>query len=666
MRQALAQLLDSRRIIVFASVLTFALGLFFTFVWSPLPWGWEGIDHYHDMAIRLASGKSFATTDVPWGYAYFLAAFYAVFGIHAWVPLVAQVTLNAFVPILLYRLVSPLGGHRIAALAALVCAVFSFNTVYASTQSTDSVSTVLFLAALVFAVEGRRSGRWTPFIIAGALGGLVAQFRPNLLLFPPVIAAAYLLEPPRVRQKIAHVAVYLGAAALVLAPWVIRNYRLMHVFLPTSTHGGVQLWYGTLQTGPYLESRADNPRKEFEGGAFDYTSVVDEPLIVFAPRPTCRATPAEVTLTYWTDRDSTVRRLEGTDDPEHGVKFVIPPQGEPTAIYYYFDAKWPWSTEPVPTPPGGRDRPAVFFVSTDHYGDLDRHDDLFDLFDLIRMLRTLAWKEVAPHAGIQDLDGDGQVTEQDVRRAVKLMAEAMGEKTTGDPFRGIVSTERAVRLLLQDGSWIEVPRTWEARSTDLALEGELAGALVHARLSRGDIGGRLRHADSCAIVEYTPINSVFYRSELHSMRRHTALALDNIRRDPWAYLKSAAYRALRLFVIAGSDAKERSQQFANSRAVYTAGMVASAIYLVVFVCGAVWAWRHRPGLRPLLLPIVYIPLTICFVLINMRYTITVQPLMFVFVAAAMVAFFRLDDDFQRAFGRGTRRAPLSGAGTGGL
>ncbi len=28
------------------------------------------------------------------------------------------------------------------------------------------------------------------------------------------------------------------------------------MFLPTSTHGGVQLWYGTLQVGPYLESRA--------------------------------------------------------------------------------------------------------------------------------------------------------------------------------------------------------------------------------------------------------------------------------------------------------------------------------------------------------------------------------------------------------------------------
>ena len=36
------------------------------------------------------------------------------------------------------------------------------------------------------------------------------------------------------------------------------------MFLPTSTHGGVQLWYGTLQVGPYLESRAHNPRSIFD------------------------------------------------------------------------------------------------------------------------------------------------------------------------------------------------------------------------------------------------------------------------------------------------------------------------------------------------------------------------------------------------------------------
>src|SRR6185436_17950 len=111
-------------------------------------------------------------------------------------------------------------------------------------------------------------------------------------------------------------------------------------------------------------------------------------------------------------------------------------QPEPTAIYYYFEARWPWSQEPTTTPPGGKDRPAVYFVSSDHFGDLDRHQDLFDLFDLIRMLRAIAWNEGTPDA-LTDLDGDGRVTDADVRRAVGLLATAMGERPSDDPVRSV-------------------------------------------------------------------------------------------------------------------------------------------------------------------------------------------------------------------------------------
>ena len=54
------------------------------------------------------------------------------------------------------------------------------------------------------------------------------------------------------------------------------------------------------------------------------------------------------------------------------------------------------------------------------------------------------------------------------------------------------------------------------------------------------------------------------------------------------------------------------------------------------------AWRARSPFLYALIPIAYVPLTICFVLTNMRYTITVQPLMFVFVALAVAAVLRLD------------------------
>ena len=59
------------------------------------------------------------------------------------------------------------------------------------------------------------------------------------------------------------------------------------------------------------------------------------------------------------------------------------------------------------------------------------------------------------------------------------------------------------------------------------------------------------------------------------------------------------------------------------------------------------AYRRHRKLLLFLVPIVYVPLSICFVLTNMRYTVTVQPLMFAFVAVAILAALGLDDEQQQ-------------------
>src|SRR5512138_1239034 len=137
------------QIVAAASAATLAIGLFFVFVWAPHPWGWEGFDHYHELALTLASGRTFPTIEVPWGYAYFAAAVYRLSGDHPAVLLVIQVALNAAMPYLIYRFASEWTDRRTATTAAVLTGVLSFNTVYASTQSSDAVCTVIFMIALV-------------------------------------------------------------------------------------------------------------------------------------------------------------------------------------------------------------------------------------------------------------------------------------------------------------------------------------------------------------------------------------------------------------------------------------------------------------------------------------------------------------------------------------
>jgi hypothetical protein len=641
-RARIAATLDRPGLVWIACGASLAIGLFFLFVWSPLPWGWEGIDFYNDRAMRLAAGLPFDTTDVPWGYAYYVAAFYAIFGNHPWIPLVVQVALNALVPLLLFRLVQPLMGRRVAALSALMAGLFSFNTVYASTQSSDCISTVLFLASLLFFSRGSLDGSTMMFAVSGLVGGLVPQFRPNLILFPPLLAAIYAVRRRFARRAIGDMAVYLFVAGLALAPWIVRNYWLTDVFMPTSTHGGVQLWYGTLQVGPYLESRADNPRSVFESSAFKYTSLSGLPLVITAPRPMCGDVRArELELVYWTDRDQQHRRAAVAEDTGERITFTFPAQPEPTAIYYYFDTRQTPPSLPERTPPGGPDRPFVYFVSSDHLGDMDRHQDLLDVFDLIRMLRSVAWQEQPASAATHDLDADGAISERDVRIATSLLIAAAGGKNT-DQVRSIEARDDSVMLSLTDGSTFTVPRLWSGRVTDVTVTGELGSRLVYAHRPLADAHGPLKAAGECQQVEAGNPNEVFYRWEPHNMQRYLALAMDNIRRDPWAYVASAGYRMIRLFVIRGSSHVQEAQQFSGSGLIYLAGTAMSATYLMLCISGVVIAWRRKYNLLPVLLPIVYVPVTIGWVLTNMRYTITVQPLMFVFVSVAVITALRLD------------------------
>jgi len=57
--------MDARRTLVAASCLTSALlGLFFVFVWSPLPWGWKGIDFYYEIALAGGRQSLLPTLDI--------------------------------------------------------------------------------------------------------------------------------------------------------------------------------------------------------------------------------------------------------------------------------------------------------------------------------------------------------------------------------------------------------------------------------------------------------------------------------------------------------------------------------------------------------------------------------------------------------------------------
>ena len=493
---------------------------------------------------------------------------------------------------MLFAIVQPLAGRRTAALAALLTGFLSFNTIYASTQASDAICSVLFLAAVWCFMRARSSRHLAWFALSGLLAGLSTQFRPNLILLPAVVAA--LSAWPLTRRRLIAATVFFAASILVITPWIIRNYRLAGVFLPTSSHGAVQLWYGTLQTGPYLENRSANPRSILAYSPFDYTSLIDTPIIVSIDPSACPAGMREqLALTYWTDRAKS-RMTVTPHAARQALEAQIPGQPDGTTVY--------WTLEPSAPP-------FVYFVSTAHTSDLDRHEHFIDAFDVMEVLS-------ATDTSLEDLQ--------------PLIYRLLGDE--GSATR-IERTGGAVTLHFSDGSWWRVPRGYDGNAADVEVSGALAAKAFMARRPRGEAP----QLPGC-LEGRVEINGVFYRRELHQMQRYASLAADNIRRAPLAFAAATAYRAVRLFIVRPPGDASVTYEFTASRAIYTIALLLSLTYLVAFLAGVVLAWRRRSPLLPLAVPIFYVPLTIAFVLTNQRYTVTMQPLMFAFVAFGVVAW----------------------------
>jgi hypothetical protein len=446
-------------------------------------------------------------------------------------------------------------------------------------------------------------------------------------------------------------ALFVAVFVIGAAPWVIRNYLWTGLFVPASTHGGVQLWFGTLQTREYRGSWLYNPRAAFEFPPIEYTSIDELPLVVTATALTC--TPEirqRIDLVYWTNRDRAPQRVTVMPGSGGAILVTLPAQPSRTAVYYYFDTSALVNNAVVHvlSPPQGASDPMTIVVSRDHLRDLDVDDHALDVFDLVRMLRHIAWRDRLDGDDRLDLDRDGRVTEVDLRRATALVVDERGDADrVVDPIASIAYDEGAATMRFRDGSALAVPREWSGKMTDLQLRTPVVSSVASQVVTHSRSFARVQPpaasapaaasgALACASVEGAAANRVPYRRLPHEMRRFTALALDNIRRDPVGYAEASALRAVRVFIIAGSEDRRTAYQFSGAGRVYAIGRAVSILYLVLFAAGVVVARARGVRLFMLLTPIVYVPLTICFMLINARYSMTMQPFVFAFVAVTLV------------------------------
>ena len=150
--------------------------------------------------------------------------------------------LTAIAAIALVREIAP-GRPRMALLAGLIAAIHP-TLVYSATHvQVAGLAAFLVASCLVMAYRSARTGRRSDRIGAGAVLGLLVLTDPILGLVAPGMAWA-MVQGRGAAGSIRPMATIGLVAALVVSPWVARNYRVHGEFVPVKSTFGYAFWQG--------------------------------------------------------------------------------------------------------------------------------------------------------------------------------------------------------------------------------------------------------------------------------------------------------------------------------------------------------------------------------------------------------------------------------------
>jgi 4-amino-4-deoxy-L-arabinose transferase-like glycosyltransferase len=285
-------------------------------------YGWE----MGRIARALATGYGYAdpfightgpTAWVPPLYPLIIAAGFKVFGVYTLKAAFALLALNsvfsALTALLVYEIGARCFGPHNALWSAWIWALYPAAGQYATRWLWEmTLTTLLFTAVIVLALRMRRIGenknsetsnklaatgdpqslrRWALF---GLLWGLIALSNSTLLLFLPVCTIWILLGAPQLKRSLKGTVLAAVVCCVILAPWVIRNQRVFHSFIPLRGNFGAELYLGDgpgstgyLMIYDHPFQSPDQLRLYREMGEVRYVRMRDE-----LARQTIRANPA--------------------------------------------------------------------------------------------------------------------------------------------------------------------------------------------------------------------------------------------------------------------------------------------------------------------------------------------------------------------------------------
>ncbi len=196
-------------------------------------------------------------------YPHFLAVVYAVAGHSLAAVRAVQLGMSAATVVLVHLLGRRYGGARLACIASGSTAIYGPLVAYSVSIIYPALNVLLTTATLFLLHEAARNRSRGAAFAAGAVLGLDALGRGNVLLFAPFAALwlagawgrAHAFARPDLRAARFGVPVFAAGIALALAPGALHNWRTGDPTLLT-TNGGLNFYIGN---GPMASGGHETP-----------------------------------------------------------------------------------------------------------------------------------------------------------------------------------------------------------------------------------------------------------------------------------------------------------------------------------------------------------------------------------------------------------------------
>jgi 4-amino-4-deoxy-L-arabinose transferase-like glycosyltransferase len=232
--------------------------------------GWE----MGRLARSIATGQGFSSpTDLPTGpsawapplYPYILAGVFKMFGVYstlsAWVILAFNSVFAALTCLTLYHIAERIYGIGVARATAWTWAVFPY-VIYWAIRVVWETSLTAFLLSLALLLTFRMADeppRPRMWILFGLLWGVISLTNTAVVSMMPFCLLWLLYRLPRRPQQFVGAALCVLIAALVVSPWLLRNYEVFGKFIFVRDNLPLEMYEANNDQSAGLWTRNEHP-----------------------------------------------------------------------------------------------------------------------------------------------------------------------------------------------------------------------------------------------------------------------------------------------------------------------------------------------------------------------------------------------------------------------